>query len=440
MGKGGISVDKGQHSQIETTTLQPVPMEERKSWIDVALIQAGLMICVPSLLLGGILAEGMELGEAILAGTIGYTIVIVLFCLMGIIGSDLGVPTCVTATSGFGRKGARYLVSSITFVSMIGWFAVQTKVCGSAFSNLLLESFHISFSDTLSTVVWGAVMLVTAVYGINALDKLNSVAVPALFVTTIVGCFMALHQFGTAGLFKPNPHITMSFAQGVILTVNYMAAGCLAASDVTRYQRTRKDTILSSVIGVMPASILMVVLGAVMTKVAEQYDITLVFCEIGIPVIGMLVLIAATWTTNTMNAYSGGIDAVLMLNLPDNRRAAATMVSGALGTLCAVLGMADHFVDFLNILGDLMMPMIGVIIADYWLTGKGNPERFQEQREWNGIGVFSWLAGYAIIKLVSYGIPYAQGIAAAIVLYTLLRREKDLQEKKKKIGQNYFCR
>lgn len=116
------------------------------------------------------------------------------------------------------------------------------------------------------------------------------------------------------------------------------------------------------------------------------------------------------------------------------------MVSGALGTLCAVLGMADHFVDFLNILGDLMMPMIGVIIADYWLTGKGNPERFQEQREWNGIGVFSWLAGYAIIKLVPYGIPYAQGIAAAIVLYTLLRREKDLQEKKKKIGQNYFCR
>ncbi len=26
-------------------------MEERKNWIDVALIQAGIMICVPSLLL-----------------------------------------------------------------------------------------------------------------------------------------------------------------------------------------------------------------------------------------------------------------------------------------------------------------------------------------------------------------------------------------------------
>ena len=36
----------------------------------------------------------------------------------------------------------------------------------------------------------------------------------------------------------------------------------------------------------------MIVLGAVMTKVAQQYDITIVFCEIGIPVLGMLVLIA----------------------------------------------------------------------------------------------------------------------------------------------------
>lgn len=35
----------------------------------------------------------------------------------------------------------------------------------------------------------------------------------------------------------------------------------------------------------------MIVLGAVMTKVAQQYDITIVFCEIGIPVLGMLVLL-----------------------------------------------------------------------------------------------------------------------------------------------------
>ena len=47
--------DEKKKNTMETTTLTEVPMEERKSWISVAFMQAGIMICVPSLLLGGIL-------------------------------------------------------------------------------------------------------------------------------------------------------------------------------------------------------------------------------------------------------------------------------------------------------------------------------------------------------------------------------------------------
>ena len=42
---------------VESVTLEQVPMEERKSWADVAMIQAGIMICVPSLMLGGVYAD-----------------------------------------------------------------------------------------------------------------------------------------------------------------------------------------------------------------------------------------------------------------------------------------------------------------------------------------------------------------------------------------------
>lgn len=417
-------------SGFETTTLSVVPMEDRKSWIDVALIQAGIMICVPSLLLGGILAESMSLSNAILSGVVGYIIVIVLFCLMGVIGSDLGVPTCITAMGGFGKKGARFVISTLTFISMIGWFAVQTSVCGDAFSNLITESFHIDIPPAASMVVWGIIMLVTAVYGINALDKLNKVAVPALFVVTVAGCLMALNQYGTAQLSVDPAEITMSFADGIVLTVSFMAAGCLAAADVTRYQRTRRDTVLSSSLGVAPAGILMIVMGALMSKVAQQYDITLVFVQIGIPILGMLVLIAATWTTNTTNAYSGGINAVLMFNLPENKRAAATMISGVLGTVCALLGLADHFEDFLYILGDLMLPTLGVIVADYWITGRGRPEKYRFTEGFHWAGIIAWLCGYAVIKFIPYGVPFAQGIICAAILYLILNKvmpKKDVQ-------------
>lgn len=166
----------------------------------------------------------------------------------------------------------------------------------------------------------------------------------------------------------------------------------------------------------------MVVLGAVMTRVAQQYDITVVFCEIGIPVIGMLVLISATWTTNTTNAYSGGYNAVLMFNLAENRRAAATMAAGLVGTICAVLGLADHFEDFLYILGDLLLPTMGVILADYWIIGKGRAENFKPYEGFNWLGIVSWLLGYGVIKLIPYGVPFAQGILAAAVLYVILAR------------------
>ena len=414
--------DKSKTNSMETTTLEKVPMDKRKSWISVAFMQAGIMICVPSLLLGGILAGAMPLSHAILSGIVGYMIVIILFSLMGIIGSDLGVPTCMTTLGGFGKKGSRYIVSTLIFISMIGWFAVQNDVCGKAFSNLMAEFFGLAVPVWLSSAIWGGIMLVTAVYGINALDKLNRIAVPALFIITIAGTIMAVNQYGASKLYVDPPEITMSFVDGIVLTVSFMAAGCLAASDITRYQATRRDTILSSSIGVAPAGILMIVLGAVMTKVASEYDITIVFCEIGIPVLGMLVLIAATWTTNTTNAYSGGINAVMMFNLKDNKRAAATMISGVIGTIFALTGFAAYFESFLYILGDLMLPTMGVILTDYWILNRGKPENFKVAENFNWPGIVSWLVGYAVIKLIPYGIPFAQGILAAGLLYIVLAK------------------
>ena len=265
-------------------------------------------------------------------------------------------------------------------------------------------------------------MLVTAVYGINALDKLNTIAVPLLFIVTIVGTIMAMNKYGTGSLNVDPEEITMSLVDGIALTVSFMAAGCLAASDITRYQATRKDTILSTSLGVAPAGILMIILGAIMTKVASQYDITIVFCEIGIPILGMLVLIAATWTTNTTNAYSGGINAVMMFNLADNKRAAATMVSGLIGTVCALAGFANYFENFLYVLGDFILPVMGVAIADYWIVNKGKPELFKPYEGFNWLGIAAWLIGYAVIKLIPAGVPFAQGILAAALVYVILCR------------------
>ncbi|MFR1298467.1 MAG: cytosine permease [Blautia massiliensis (ex Durand et al. 2017)] len=132
------------------------------------------------------------------------------------------------------------LISALFMISMIGWFAVQNGVCGSAFSNLIEASTGVKIPIPVSTVVWGIIMLVTAVYGINALDKLNKIAIPALVIVTVIGCVVAIQRFGTGNLSMTIEDPAMSFADGVVLTISFMATGALNAPDFTRYQRTRK--------------------------------------------------------------------------------------------------------------------------------------------------------------------------------------------------------
>ena len=157
-------------------------------------------------------------------------------------------------------------------------------------------------------------MLTTAVYGFSAMGKLNIIAVPALLIVCLIGCFLAMKEHGTEAL---NVYVepTMTFVQGVTLTTGFLAMQVTTAADITRYQTGRKNTLKATLWGTTPAGILMLVIGILMAKVAGQHDISLVLIDIGLPILGMIVLILAAWTTNTSNVYLAGIDIVNVLKM-----------------------------------------------------------------------------------------------------------------------------
>lgn len=406
---------------VETTTLSRVPAGEQKSWIDIANIQAGVIICVPSLMYGGMLAEGMDFVPAMIAGILGYGAAIIITTIMGLQGYDLGMPTCVISASSFGEKGSRILLSSLFSISLIGWFALQTNVCGAAFSNLMAPTFGISVPLWISTALWGIIMLITAVYGINALTKLNNLAVPALLLVSGYGMYLALHQFGTGALSATGTG-TMSILTGAELGFSFCAVGTVIAADVTRYQRSRKDTVKSSFYGILPAGILMTLMGYVMSKVTGNYDISIVMADVGIPLLGMIVLVLATWTTNTTNSYSAGIDIVMLFNLKDDKRAWATLVAGAIGTVFAMGGAINHFQGFLFWVGYLFTPIAGIMIADYWILRKGDPSRWEMKPGIDWIAIVSWALGVLVTTRYPVWSPILSGMAASMVSFVVLKR------------------
>lgn len=408
-------------TMIEKTTLTRVPDSERKGWVDIALIQAGIIICVPSLLYGGMLAEKMDFWPAMLAGFLGYSLSILMTTFMGIQGFDLGLPTCVVSKSSFGAKGSRILLSSLFAISLIGWFALQTNVCAAAFTTLMDKAFGLAVPLWASTIIWGGIMLITAVYGIRALAKLNNLAVPALLLVSSYGMYLAVNKFGLGAL-EPTGQGSMSILTAAELGFSFGAVGSVIAADFTRYQRSRKDTIKSTVFGILPAGLVATLIGFVMAKVSGNYDITMVMAEIGIPLLGMITLVLATWTTNTTNSYSAGIDLVMLFNLKDDKRAIATLLAGLAGTAVAMLGAINHFEEFLYWVGYMFTPIAGVMIADYWILGKGKPENWTSTKEVDWGAIFSWALGVVVTTNVTFASPMLSGMVVTMVALIIIRK------------------
>ena len=404
--------------RMENFALEQVRPEDRKGWISLTFVQMGMIICVPSLLLGCLLSLGMPLWKAIASGTAGYLLTVLLSFPLGMQGADLGIPSVRIAASTFGRKGARFLIGTVMLVSMVGWFGINCNVCGESFVNLINHAFGVQVPAPAASVFWGIVMLISAVFGMNALRRLDACSLPLLAAIMIGGTVMAFARYGTGGLYAPSED-TMTFVQGVGLSFSFTAAAAVTCADITRFQKNRKETVKSVFWGVMPAGIFTLCLGVLITKATGDYDITTVLASVGLPVLGVLVLILASWTTNSLNAYSAGLDAVMVFAAPDRKRKLVTVLVGAAGILLAVAGILEHIQMFLSLLSYVLSAVGGIMTADYWIVGRGRPEHWHELPGWNRTGVTAAVLAIAAAALI--GVDYT-GLAWGFLIYLALER------------------
>jgi len=404
----------------EQYVLEAVPKDKRQSWPSIALIWIGTMICVPALMMGGALITGLNLVNALLAGVFGYTIVVIFMCFQGMQAADLGRPTVSAAVTSFGFSGSRILISLILAISTIGWFGVQANVCGAAFSSMLNSWLGVNFPVWFSSLIWGFIMLSTAIIGFNAVKYLNYIAVPALIVLSIYGTYTSFAKYGSSILSSYQPPTPFSLVYGIGLAVGTFAVGGVIAGDFSRYARNRRDAVLSSAFGVWPAGVAMLFMGSIMSLLAGNYDITQVMASLGAPIIGLIILILATWTTNTVNAYSGGIALTNLFQLHDSKRPLATAIAGILGTILAVAGILNYFLNFLSILTSTIPPIAGVMIADYWVKKKGDPSKWFKYPGVNWVGVISWLVGALVGIYVKVGIAPINAILVSFFAYLVL--------------------
>jgi len=389
------------------------------NWLGLAMIWFGGMISVPALMVGSMLVSGLPLWQAMLAGFIGFSIVVTFMSLESVAAVEQRMDTVHLASSAFGARGAGIVVGLALGLSLIGWFGVQSGVAGSSVAKIAEVSFGTRIHAGAAALVLGLLMMLMAVFGFRYLKWLNYLAAPckvALVVYAVVVAFQG-HGLDTILGYQPDPDRRLDMATAIGVSIGFFAVGGVISPDYAKHARTRRDAVLGSVLGVMPAALGLLACGAILAIVQNTYDIVEIYARLGMPLLALSILIVATWTTNVMNIYSSGLALCRLSPWLNGRRALTTLIAGVLGSVLAASGIVDNLMEFLILLTTTIPPIAGVLVSDYWIVRSFTPAR-PGAFNWNG--VVAWAAGVGAMLAVGHPIRNVLGIVVAAATYALL--------------------
>jgi cytosine permease len=382
-----VTAEQGR-KKIDDFELAPVPEKAKRSWWVISLIWLAIGIDISGLFLGSILSSGIAFEEALLATFVGSSILAIIAMLCANMGFQAGVSTPLVSSAVFGRNGGKIL-GLINGVSLVGWFAFQADF----FAFILVDAlsrYDIVISHLTALVGGSILMMVTAIYGVRALGKLSTYSVPLMVTLITIGLFMAADYQGGSVPTIDDP-LTLGQAISFVMSIWILAA--VAAPDIARYAKTRKDAVLGAGVGFLVGNSAIILVALILTKMTGTDDLVEVFFSLGLGLAAIIVLVFAQWTTNASNLTSGGLSMAMVL--PKVPRPVLVVLMTIVGIGIAQLGMVDRFTDFLMLLSVTIAPAAGVYIAQYYLVdaSKMSFEKIQNAPDWLPIGLVSWLFG-----------------------------------------------
>lgn len=409
---------------------KPVPLEYRKGWIQVGAIYFGLTASLSAFTTAGSYITGLPLGKAILANVLSYFILALIFFFpMGVIGVREGINTYNIGERAFGIFGSKLATALIvTIIPSVGWYGIQVSIAADALA------LGLNTPDSLMPllmIVLGIVFALPAMYGITSMAWLDYISVPIIIFIVGFGFIKALTLAeGFSGLFSYEPDVQKSILWGINLSVGGMIIGTTFLPDYTRWIDNKPSGVLKAgFLGLSPELIL-VSIGLVMALTAstlgvdQPWNVAQVLHALGLPIIALFLVIILQWTTNITAAYSSGLALQRVFGWS---RFWWTLIAAVVGTILAIFGIIDHFIDFIILLSVFVSPVAGVIMSDYYFVNRMELKRKNRHIYWPGI--ISWLIGSAFAYFFPYFIEAINGLICGGMIYYLIHFVKERLEK-----------
>lgn len=383
--------------------------EKRTSIFENGLIWFGAGVSLAEILTGTAFAP-LGFQKGILAIIIGHIIGCTMLFLAGVIGGKTRRSAMETVKMSFGQNGGVFF-SFLNVLQLVGWTAIMI------YDGALAADGVLNTGRWVWCLVIGALIIVWILVGITNLGKVNTIAMAALFILTLVLCKVIFFS-GAAG--NVDTSEAMSFGAAVELAVAMPLSWLPLISDYTREaEEPVKATAVSAVVyGIISCWMYVIGMGAAIYT--GEYDIAQIMVKAGLGIAGLLIIVFSTVTTTFLDAYSAGISAESVFSKLNGKYAAVAVT--VIGTVGAIVYPMDNITDFLYLIGSVFAPMIAIQIADFFILKRA--DSLSDAIDVTNIVI--WIVGFVLYRyLMGVDIPVGNTLpdmAVTIVICVIIRK------------------
>ena len=378
----------------------------RTSLFENGLIWFGAGLSIAEILTGTSFAP-LGFGKGILAIIIGHIIgCLMLFCA-GIIGGKERKSAMDTVTMSFGADGSKFF-AFLNVLQLVGWTSIMI------YDGALAANGIFNTGNWVWCLVIGALIILWVVIGITNLGKINTVAMAALFILTIIMCKVIFFS-DTSGVKVSGD--SMSFGAAVELAVAMPLSWLPLISDYTREAKEPvKATLVSTIVyGIVSCWMYIIGMGAAIFT--GESDVAQIMVKAGLGIIGLLIVVFSTVTTTFLDAYSAGISSETILSKLNGKY--VTIAVTVIGTVAAILFPMDDITDFMYLIGSVFAPMIAIQIADYFIL-----KADKSSKKVDMINAVIWVIGFVLYRyLMTVDLPVGNTLpdmAVTIVIAVII--------------------
>ncbi|HPF27078.1 MAG: cytosine permease [Steroidobacteraceae bacterium] len=404
--------------------------DQRRAGGPLLALAFGWGFLITGLLTGGALGAGLPLWPDLLwYSLLGNLVNFAIGALVGYIAFKTGCNSALLFRAVYGRAGA-YL--PVLFIAMltIGW---QGIVVG-AFAQVWTQAPGTALYYAVA-IFAGLLYTGTTLFGVKGLER---VGLPSMIILVLVGLYAIWINIGKAGGVGPLLQVSQTVAaknpitgiQAINLVIGSWIVGAVVMSEYVRFSRSAVIAMaIPFVVLVLDQTFLHVVgsLGAIVSGTA---DFTTYMRSLGgfAAIFALVGMTLALWTTGDTNLYLPSVQTASLLRRP---KRVMVLICGLAGTVLG-LGIYERFLDWIGLLATIVPPVIGPVLADYYLLGRHRrgaydavPAHTLSVAAVLGFVGGAWLAAKPQLLTGLLGnveiAPALLGLAASIIIYVIVR-------------------